>query len=793
MPMKRFTMPRVLLASLTGALLLTTTACSEDIPKITPEQASPYVDTWSRTLGVELKDRSSSAAAGAALKDTLQAAAAKSAEGLKRGEPPYDAFVEAVYAEREYKPEFIKSGALTERGQAILAVLDQVDTDGFDARLFGAGAIHEDIDSLESLRKDYEGLGEYTLGQAERDAAMAFVTSKTPGEFELSAENQEQVTEAVLATDAAAPMRETVERYEEISQKMAARQARIELGLARGLVRYAYKMRYHRVPEIFIHPRHDDEYNDIETRRRRPAKARADYRAGQIWREAAATAVAISKAREVDVLTDRLKDVLRDALTGDTNAVLATLSPGPQYDGLKKEYVRYREIVAQGGWQPVEVKKGLKRGKKHATVAALKERLKKEGYLAASASSDDLFDADLEDAVKAYQRTHQLDIDGEPGRVFWRSLNVSAERRTEQILWNMKRWRSSNVQHHDHEVYVTVNIPDFHAEIWKNQERQMRMRVVVGNNDTAEDEETGEEIHPNRTPLLSAYIDRVIYNPFWNVTSRIREEETLVDVRKDLEGRYMTKMYTLLGYDPKTKQKAGTTDTTITPASTTDLGTPGLAAPADGRATDAVAEPPPKPTLELGTKTKEGMRFDAATFASKYQEKYGVEANMPALFPYLSPETNIIDVSTTNPENIPPWYAANGYEVMHAGTKWEYVRQLNGDENALGRVKVIFPNLSDVYLHDTPQKALFRREIRAFSHGCMRMHEPLDFARWLLENDGQYDRREVKELLKETEYKPIFLKRRVPVHVVYFSVRADDDGRANFLSDIYKRDADQVL
>lgn len=156
--------------------------------------------------------------------------------------------------------------------------------------------------------------------------------------------------------------------------------------------------------------------------------------------------------------------------------------------------------------------------------------------------------------------------------------------------------------------------------------------------------------------------------------------------------------------------------------------------------------------------------------------------------PYYNAETGEIDPSTTDPENIPGWYAANNYEVMHAGKKWEYVRMTPGDHNALGFVKIIFPNLHDVYLHDTNARALFRLDIRAFSHGCMRVKDPLKLAEWLLRRDGLYEKNDVPEALKTGDYLPIFLNRQVPVFVEYYTVRVDEKGRANFLADVYDYD-----
>jgi murein L,D-transpeptidase YcbB/YkuD len=763
-------------ALLCAALLVGALGCEE--PKITPEQAAPYAESWASTVGPELKAQAVDAATSKALKGRLEESAASEATG---GEPAYDTLVDTVYGQREYKPGFVKAGELTERGVAVVEVLSQVQADGFDPAWFKMESVKEDLAKLSELREEFSGLGEFEAGDAERAFITGWLTQQPESAFDLSPANHGKLTEMVMADASGKALRDQLDRYAEVSNKMATLEARVEHTLARGLTRYAFKMRHHRIDERFVHPRQDDRYNDPETRGRRPAGAKGNFRAGQTWRTAVFTAQAVAKAKKVEILSARMRAVLSDALTvEDVPARLARLSPSPQYDALKKEHARYSEIAAAGGWGTVEAKRSLKKGRKDPTVRKLKERLQKEGYLPA-ATHDDVFDDALVEAIKSYERTHQLNVDGKPDRVFWRSLNVSAKRRAAQIMLNMKRWRDSDVSHHDDPVYVTVNIPDFHAEIWKDQTRQMRMRVVVGNNDTSEDEETGDTLHPNRTPTLSAYIDRIIYNPFWNVTPRIRAEEILVDVRKDLEGRYKAKMKAALATKAAAKK----------PANPLGIGTPTLAnaliPPKDTTATPAVA-PVAAPEPVFWSASPDGVVFDLAGFAAALEAKTGAPVDAASMFPYVSAETGIIDVSTTNPENIPPWYAANGYEVMHAGKSWEFVRQLNGEENALGQVKIIFPNLHDVYLHDTNKKFLFSREIRAFSHGCMRMHQPLDFAQWILENDGQFDERAISKALDAKEYSAYFLKKLVPVHIVYFTVRADDQGRANFLADIYDRD-----
>lgn len=133
------------------------------------------------------------------------------------------------------------------------------------------------------------------------------------------------------------------------------------------------------------------------------------------------------------------------------------------------------------------------------------------------------------------------------------------------------------------------------------------------------------------------------------------------------------------------------------------------------------------------------------------------------------------------------WLEEKGYEVLRPGTKWQRVRQLPGRRNPLGRVKILFPNPHEVYLHDTPARALFRRPVRAYSHGCMRVHKPLRLAQVLLEQDGQFDARRVKHWLRQDEPETVTLKAPVPIFVEYIPVRVDDANRIWFLRDVYKQ------
>jgi L,D-transpeptidase YcbB len=116
-------------------------------------------------------------------------------------------------------------------------------------------------------------------------------------------------------------------------------------------------------------------------------------------------------------------------------------------------------------------------------------------------------------------------------------------------------------------------------------------------------------------------------------------------------------------------------------------------------------------------------------------------------------------------------------------------RQDPGPENPLGRFKFLFPNKFDVYLHDTPERWLFARAVRDFSHGCIRIEKPLDLAEIVLREDPEWDRTRLEQALEEEKTRVIRVRKPIPVHVLYWTAWLADDGRMEFRRDIYARDA----
>ena len=117
------------------------------------------------------------------------------------------------------------------------------------------------------------------------------------------------------------------------------------------------------------------------------------------------------------------------------------------------------------------------------------------------------------------------------------------------------------------------------------------------------------------------------------------------------------------------------------------------------------------------------------------------------------------------------------------------MRQLPSDSNALGLVKFMFPNPYNIYLHDTPSKSLFDKDIRAFSHGCIRVADPFDLAHALLSVQSSAAEEEFDAHLQTGDETTVPLEKVVPVHLVYFTAYPDDRGRISYRRDVYGRDA----
>lgn len=113
--------------------------------------------------------------------------------------------------------------------------------------------------------------------------------------------------------------------------------------------------------------------------------------------------------------------------------------------------------------------------------------------------------------------------------------------------------------------------------------------------------------------------------------------------------------------------------------------------------------------------------------------------------------------------------------------------QAPGPQNALGRIKFIFPNDFDVYLHDTPSRNLFNKTVRDFSSGCIRVEKPLELAVYVMQS-SEWDEAALEKAIASKGEKVVALKEPMPVHLLYWTAWGDARGRVQFRDDIYSRD-----
>ena len=234
---------------------------------------------------------------------------------------------------------------------------------------------------------------------------------------------------------------------------------------------------------------------------------------------------------------------LQDALL--TNTIEATLkSFPPQQEGyikLREVFTQYQAIASQGGWPTVPTGVTLQVGDYGEPVATLQARLHASGDVAAASPTvaspvhtastekrgtiavpkeEAIFDEGTEQAVKNFQRRHNLSVNGMVNKETLAALNVSADIRARQIARNLERWRRLPKDLGNR--YIAVNVPDFMLEVVENDHPVMDMKVVVG-----------KIMQERTTPTFSAPMKYVVLNPYWNVPKNIAQKELLPLSRKN--------------------------------------------------------------------------------------------------------------------------------------------------------------------------------------------------------------------------------------------------------------------
>ncbi|HHF7345891.1 TPA: murein L,D-transpeptidase [Legionella feeleii] len=187
------------------------------------------------------------------------------------------------------------------------------------------------------------------------------------------------------------------------------------------------------------------------------------------------------------------------------------------YQQLEKFIPLYLEAVKKP-WQTIVTDKALRIGSRDNAVIALRKRLQKTGELPTSASmNDSYFDKELEKAVQVFQERHGILADGIVGRDTLNALNISPQKRLQQIYINIERWKTFSKQVTP--KYIWINVPDYRLRYVSKHKTKITSRVIVGK--------------PTRaTPEIDSEITHIIINPYWNVPPTI--------VRQDLIPKALT-------------------------------------------------------------------------------------------------------------------------------------------------------------------------------------------------------------------------------------------------------------
>ena len=252
-----------------------------------------------------------------------------------------------------------------------------------------------------------------------------------------------------------------------------------------------------------------------------------DYLTGQIDPKS------VAQSWHIDPQEENVDSALvRSLRTAELERAIASMRPqNPEYDALRKELDRYQKIIAAGGWPSVPRGEATKPGEAMTAerVAALKQRLSVEGLLPAAAegtatnasqTSSAVYDRALAGAVAQFQARHGIVVDSMLGKETFDALNKPAAYRAAQIAANLERmrWMPRTLGSR----FIMVNVSAFHLEAWNNGQKELEMRVIVG-----------EDYEDKATPVFSDSMETVVFRPYWNVTDDIASKELFPKINSD--------------------------------------------------------------------------------------------------------------------------------------------------------------------------------------------------------------------------------------------------------------------
>ena len=435
----------------------------------------------------------------------------------------------------------------------------------------------------------------------------------------------------------------------------------------------------------------------------REQRAEADIRLTFSWLKMASTLSdgLASEGKATDASEDRpaqplLLEKLVDASGDDPLKELSDYEPDiPQYAELKKARSIYRDDFSEITFTPIADGEALEPGVTDPRVPELRQRLNTEGYKnhpdvvefltsASEIKADSpeelkseisellaeqrtVYDANLETAVKRFQKQHGLEPDGVVGPKTLNALNEPASVKLKRIDQSLAAIRDMGPMP---ERMVWLNVPSYTAEGWADGKREIAMKTIVG-------------LPSRATPIFSDDIEYIVANPKWYVPSTIFQKDKLPKLNAD--PAYASRNgYTV--YDRSTGQVA---DATM-------------------------------------------VNWSEPSVVSQYQ-------------------------MVQNP----------------------------GANNALGELKIIFPNRHSVYMHGTPSEHLFDRVERAKSSGCIRLEHPVKMAQWLAGHSTDVSADEVASTVAAKTHKRFDFQQTTPVEITYITVTVDERGQPVFWRDIY--------
>ena len=158
--------------------------------------------------------------------------------------------------------------------------------------------------------------------------------------------------------------------------------------------------------------------------------------------------------------------------------------------------------------------------------------------------------------------------------------------------------------------------------------------------------------------------------------------------------------------------------------------------------------------------------------------------------PYWNVPSDIVEKEILPGMRKNPNYLSNHHMEITGNTGGlPVIRQLPGEENSLGKVKFLFPNSFNIYFHDTPAKSLFSKDRRAFSHGCIRLSDPVKMAEYVLRSMPEWDPAAIAAAMNSGVEKTVLLKNPIPVIITYYTAWVNPNGVLNFRDDVYGHDA----